>query len=106
MIYRSIAANSSNAIDLSAFSSVKRTKNNCRYGSDVAFTARAWPRSHAGLDPMPENMNLDYLKLRYREFEKYEVMTMSVVGSKQKILSCVKQYDVEHTFLISDYYYY
>jgi len=29
-------------------------------------------------------MNLDYLKLHYGEFQKYEVMTMSVVGSQPK----------------------
>ena len=34
----------------------------CRYVSDVDFTTGAWPRSHAGIDPMPDNMNLDYLK--------------------------------------------
>ena len=56
----------------------------CRYVSDVDFTAGAWPRSHAGIDPMPDNMNLDYLKLRYREFQKYEVMIMSVVGGQPK----------------------
>ena len=56
----------------------------CRYVSDVDFTAGAWPRSHAGIVPMPENMNLDYLKLRYREFQKYEVMIMSVVGGQPK----------------------
>ena len=56
----------------------------CRYVSDVDFTAGAWPRSHAGIDPIPDNMNLDYLKLRYREFQKYEVMTTSVVGGQPK----------------------
>ena len=35
---------------------------------------------------MPNKMNLDvgYLKLQYREFQKYEVMTMSVVGGLLK----------------------
>ena len=56
----------------------------CRYVSDVDFTAEAWPRSHTGIDPIPDNMNLDYLKLRYREFQKYEVMTTSVVGGQPK----------------------
>ena len=32
----------------------------CRYVSDVDFTAGAWPRSHAGIDPMPRKMNLDH----------------------------------------------
>ena len=31
---------------------------------------------------MPDKMNLDYLKLLYCEFQKYEVMTMSVVGDQ------------------------
>jgi len=33
---------------------------------------------------MPEKMNLDNLKLPYCEFQKYEVMTMSVVGGQPK----------------------
>ena len=35
---------------------------------------------------MPDKMNnyLDYLKLLYCEFQKYEVMTTSVVGGQQK----------------------
>ena len=33
---------------------------------------------------MPDKMNLDYLKLLYCEFQKYEVMTMSVVGGQPK----------------------
>ena len=38
-----------------------------------------WPQSHAGIDLMPDRMNLDFLKLLYCEFQKFEVMTMSVV---------------------------
>ena len=77
--------------------------------SDVDFTARAWPRSHAGIDPMPDNMNLDYLKLRYREFQTYEVMTMSVVGGQPKKKKTRKSQlskagDFEQTFLVSDYF--
>ena len=35
---------------------------------------------------MPEKMNnLNYLKLLYCEFQKYKVMTMSVVGGQHKI---------------------
>ena len=41
-------------------------------------------RSHAGIDPMPEKTNLHCLKLLYCEFKKYEVMTMSIVGSQPK----------------------
>ena len=33
---------------------------------------------------MPDEMNLDYLKLLYREFQMYEVMIMSVVGAQPK----------------------
>ena len=35
---------------------------------------------------MPDKINLDvdYHKLQYREFQKYEVMTMSVVGGQPK----------------------
>ena len=43
-----------------------------------------WLRSHAGIDPMPNTMNLNHLKLLYCEFHKYEVMTMSVVGGQPK----------------------
>ena len=35
--------------------------------------------SHAGIDPMPDKMNLDYC-----EFQNYEFMTMSVVGGQPK----------------------
>ena len=33
---------------------------------------------------MPDKMNLDYLKLLCDEFQKYEVMTMSVIGGQPK----------------------
>ena len=33
---------------------------------------------------MPDKMNLDYLKLLYCGCQKYEVMTMSVVGGLPK----------------------
>ena len=33
---------------------------------------------------MPDRMNLDYLKLLNSEFQKYEVMIMSVVGGQPK----------------------
>ena len=31
---------------------------------------------------MPDKMNLEYLKVLYCEFQKYEVMTMSVVSGQ------------------------
>ena len=43
-----------------------------------------WPRSRAGINPTPDKMNLDYLKLLYCEFQKYEVMTMSLGGGQPK----------------------
>ena len=43
-----------------------------------------WPWSHDGIDPMPDKMNLDYLKLLYCGCQKYEVMTLSVVGGLPK----------------------
>ena len=55
-------------------------------------------------------MNLDYLKMFYCECQKYDVMTMSVVGSQQrkkkenKKLGCKATKHIEQTFLISDYY--
>ena len=55
-------------------------------------------------------MNLDYLKMLYCECQKYDVMTMSVVGSQQrkkkenKKLGCKATKHIEQTFLISDYY--
>ena len=62
---------------------------------------------------MPDNMNLDYLKLLYCEFQKDEVMTMSVVGSQPKKkknvqIPVIKQLTKqnERTFLISDYFWY
>ena len=33
---------------------------------------------------MPDKMNLDYLKLVKCEFQKYEVLTMSVAGGQPK----------------------
>ena len=36
------------------------------------------------MDPMPDKMNSEHLKLLYCEFQKYEVMTMSVVGGQPK----------------------
>ena len=66
-----------------------------------------WPRSHAVINPMPDNMNLDYLKLFCCKFQKYEVMTISVVGGQQKkhanrSFNATK--DIEGTFLITDYH--
>ena len=43
-----------------------------------------WPQCHAGIDPMPDKMNSNYLKLLYCEFQNYEVMTMSVEGGHRK----------------------
>ena len=61
---------------------------------------------------MPNKMNLDvgYLKLQYREFQKYEVMTMAVVGGlpKKKKKHANTSYKASkhnsRSFLISDYY--
>ena len=55
---------------------------------------------------MPGKMNLDYLKLLYSEFQRYEVMTMSIVGGQPKkhanpCYKATKQ--IERTFLFSDY---
>ena len=53
---------------------------------------------------MPDKMNLDYVKLRHCEFQKYEVMTMSVVGGqpeKHAITSYKATKHIERTFLIS-----
>ena len=67
---------------------------------------RTWPRCHACIDPMPYKMNLDHLKLLYCEFQKYDVMTVSVVGGQPKkhanpSYRATKR--IERTFLISDY---
>ena len=53
---------------------------------------------------MPDKMNFfDYLKLLFCEFQKYEVMTMSVVGGqpKKKKKHANPSYKTQ-TFLISD----
>ena len=66
-----------------------------------------WPRSHADIDPMPDKMSLDNPKLLYCEFQKYEVMTTSVLGGQSKKHanpSYKATKHIEHTFLISDYY--
>ena len=49
-------------------------------------------------------MNLDYLKLLYCEFQKYDVTTMSVEGQPKKHANTSYQATkhMEHTFLISD----
>ena len=53
---------------------------------------------------MPDEMNLHLL---YCEFQKYEVMTMSVVGGPPKRIRKYKYKATKHiesTFLITDYY--
>ena len=64
---------------------------------------------HAGIDPMPDKMGLDYLKLLYCEFQEYEVMTMSAEGGQPKRKKHAKPSykatkHIERSFLISDYY--
>ena len=57
--------------------------------------------TEAAISMMPEKMNLDYLKLLYCEFQKYKVMTMSVVGGQPKKhanLSYKATKHIEHTF--------
>ena len=59
---------------------------------------------------MPDRMNLDYLKLLNSEFQKYEVMIMSVVGGQPKKkkhgnTSYKATNHIQRTFLISDYHY-
>ena len=54
---------------------------------------------------MPGKMNLGYLKLLYCEFQKYEVMTMSVVGGQPKKHANPSYKATKHmelTFLTSD----
>ena len=46
---------------------------------------------------MPDKMNSDYLKLLYCEFQKYEIMTMSVVGVQPKRHANHKP--IKHTLL-------
>ena len=61
-----------------------------------------WLRSHAGIDPMPDKMNLDYC-----EFQNYEFMTMSVVGGQPKKHTNRSEKETKHLkcpFLISDHY--
>ena len=56
---------------------------------------------------MPDKMDLDYLKLLYCEFQKYEVMTMSVVGGQPKRHANPNYKATKHikrAFPISDYY--
>ena len=56
---------------------------------------------------MPDQMNLDYLKLLFSEFQKYEVTTMSLVGGQPKKHanpSYKATKHIERIFLISDYY--
>ena len=71
-----------------------------------SWTGRhTWPRSHAGIDPMPDKMNLDYIKLLNCEFQKHEFMTMSVVGGHANPSYKATKH-TEGTFLISDYNWY
>ena len=54
---------------------------------------------------MPDKMNIDYLKLLlHGEFQKYEVMTISVVGDQSKRTANPNYKTKKHIFLISDYY--
>ena len=58
---------------------------------------------------MPDKMNLDYFNLLYCEFQKYEVMTMSVEGgppkknTKHANTSYKATEHIERTFQNSDY---
>ena len=55
---------------------------------------------------MPDKMNLDHLKQLYCEFQKCEVMTMSVVGgqpNKHTNPSYKAIKHIRHTFLISQF---
>ena len=57
---------------------------------------------------MSDNVNLDYLKLLYCEFQKPKVMTMAVVRGQPKKHANPTYKATKHiqcTFLISDYYY-
>ena len=68
-----------------------------------------WPPCDAVIDPMPDKMNLDFLKLLYDcEFQKYEVMTKSVVVVRYKRNPANPSYrattKIERSFLISNYY--
>ena len=56
---------------------------------------------------MPDKMNLDYLKLIYCGCQKYEVMTMSVIGGPPKTHSNPSwkaSQKIGRAFLVSDYY--
>ena len=57
---------------------------------------------------MPDKMNLDFPKLLYCEFQKYEVMTKSVVVVRYKRNPANPSYratkKIERSFLISNYY--
>ena len=53
---------------------------------------------------MPDKINLDYFKLLYCEFQKYEGRTMSVVGGEPKRHANTSYKATTHTFLISYYY--
>ena len=59
------------------------------------------------MDPMPDKINLDfYLKLLYCEFQKYEVVTVSIVSDQPRKKDTNPSYKatkhIEPTFLISD----
>ena len=55
---------------------------------------------------MLDKMNLDHLRLLYCEFQKYEVMTMTVVGGWSKKHAnprCIKQQNISNA-LFSVFY--
>ena len=54
------------------------------FGRHLGVTDTLGLYPHAGIDPMPDKVNLDYVKLLYCEYQKYEVITMSVVGGQPK----------------------
>ena len=56
---------------------------------------------------MSDKMDVDYLKLFYCEFQKYEVITMPVAGGQSKKHANPRYKATKHierTFPISDYY--
>jgi len=81
------------------------TSENCSDISDLGYRRNG--RYCSSVDPMPDKINLDYLKLVYGDFQKYKVMTMSVVGAQPKRHanpSYKATKHIERSFLISDYY--
>ena len=62
------------------------------------------PRCYPGIDPMPDKMDLDYLKLLYRKFQDHVCSRCLAKEKKHPNTSYKATKHMKSTFVIPDYY--